>query len=209
MKTLIFIFILSMLAFNIHGQENSGFYLVINGEPATTEEFDEATRDTTAVMHFLPSAKAIRLFGPIAKNGAIMLTTNPIPDSSYSPIMIMNGRRTHPDSLNNKRFEYIDVIRGPRATSLYGPTGKDGVFIVHPSEEPPLQTIILHLTNSKGKAVKKAKVISENDRILAMSDSCGWIVLENFSLGNTVTISTGKKSLKNLVINNQYMNVKL
>jgi hypothetical protein len=160
MKTRILFSVIMILTVSwAMGQEKpkSDLYLLVNGKHVSQAEFELAQKDSTAIMYFIPSDKAIMLYGPQAKNGAIDLTTR------------------YPVS----------------------------------NEGSKMTEVVLRITNSKGKPVARAKVLSENGSILAYSDKCGWVRLENFSQGNTVTISTGKKTLKNLVISNQVMHVKL
>lgn len=205
-KLLPFLIVLFMASF-VHAQQEARIYIVIDGIPATDEAYEKVQNDSTVVMHFLPPAKAVPLYGPVAAKGALLITTGKA-ESATRPVFFREGSRIDPDSLDYSNVQRIDVIRGRQAINLYGPAGKDGVYLLH-EEEKPTVDVILRLTDKKGNPVKRGKVMSENGSILAESDKCGWVILENFSLGKTVTISTGKNKTTQLVITRQVMNVKL
>ena len=182
-------------------------YILINGQPSTEEQLDKVRSDSTVVIHFIPGNKAVPLYGPQAKNGALIATISQgktLPE----PVVFYEGKRIPFDSINMNTVKRIDVIRGQQAVNLYGPAGVNDVYIVHKGY-PLFIDVIMRITDKNGKPVRKAEVIGDNGSILATSDKCGWVSLENFSVGNTVTISAGKKVLKNLVITDQVMNVKL
>ncbi len=209
MKRLIpfLLFLLILAEAGAQNPDSLKAYIIINGIPSSQQELDKVRKDSTVVIHFIPGNKAVPLYGPQAKNGALVATISP-GKTMAEPVVFLEGRRIPLDSLNFNNVERIDVIRGQQAVNLYGPAGKNDVYIVH--KGPPLFIdVIMRITDKNGKPVKKAEVIGENGSILAKSDKCGWVSLENFSMGNTVTISAGKKILKNLVITDQVMNVKL
>ncbi len=198
-------FLLFSMAVMAQKSDSTSFFLVIDGEQATQEEFRKIQNDSTVIIHFLKGDRAIELYGPAARNGALITSR---PDPSNKGVFFYGKTRISADSVDYSNISRIDVIRGRQAIDLYGPGGKDGVFILH-ENKPEFANIIIRITNNKGNPVGKATVKNKNGSILAKSDKCGWVILENFSLGNAVTISKGKSNLTNLVINRQVMNVKL
>ncbi len=207
MKTYIASILFLLASCSAFAQEDSRIYIVIDGIPATDEAYEKVQSDTTAEMHFLPASKAVPLYGPVAAKGALLITTRNA-RQSQNPVFLLEGRRIDQDSINYSDIRRIDVIRGQQALNLYGPAAKDGVYLLHREKNTPVN-VILRLVDERGNPVRRGKVISENGSILAESDKCGWIMLENFSLGNTVTISAGKKKLTSLVINRQVMKIKI
>ena len=205
MKRILVIAIFLLFSPWTEAQDLPDLYVIIDGKPATAEAFQRIQSDSATVIYFLPPEKAVALYGPVAAKGALIITSRKKPVEN--PVFLKNGERIHPDSIDYKNVTRIDVIRGAKAVDLYGLAGKDGVYILHEEEAQPTD-VILRWTNEKGNPVKRGKVISENGSILARTDKCGWAVLENFSLGKSVTLSTANKSTR-IKITQKVMNVKL
>lgn len=201
-------FLLFTLAAIAQESDSSSFYLVIDGERATQSEFNKMQLDSTAVIHFLKADKAMDLFGPAARNGALIISGHTEIEDQKKAIYLYRNQRISADSIEFNNVSRIDVIRGRQALNLYGVAGKNGVYIIH-DQKPQFTNVILRITDKNGKPVRNATIKNKNGSILAKSDKCGWVNLENFSIGNTVTIAAGKKYLSDLVVTQQILYVKL
>ena len=178
--------------------------IIIDGKPATEQELEALQQKKLFEIQFLNPSKAQALYGPAGANGALLVTTLGSA-ASEEPLVLLNGRPIPADSLQKVQFEKIDVIRGQQALNLYGPAGKDGVYLVQAA--PELTDVWLEIRNKKGKPVKGAQLTDEQGNILAVSNSCGIITLENFSKGTNVIVKSKKYKPQTVSISSKKQNI--
>lgn len=178
--------------------------IIIDGKPATEQELEALQQKKLFEIQFLNPSKAQALYGPAGANGALLVTTLGSA-ASEEPLVLLNGRPIPADSLQKVQFEKIDVIRGQQALNLYGPAGKDGVYLVQAA--PELTDVWLEIRNKKGKPVKGAQLTDEQGNVLAVSNSCGIITLENFSKGTNVIVKSKKYKPQTVSISSKKQNI--
>ena len=184
--------------FTAQAQQKDAILVIINGEPATQQELEEISEQIEEIQ-FLSPRDAAHIYGVAGAGGAFMVKTK---KSKKEPVILLNGTRVPEDSLQGTSFEKIDVIRGNQAINLYGPAARDGVWLVQAEETPQKENVLLEVKDSKGRGLRGVAVKNEREQLLATTNKCGMVVLENFSFGESVTLIGKKGSTKKIKIDN-------
>nr|WP_319572726.1 carboxypeptidase-like regulatory domain-containing protein [uncultured Draconibacterium sp.] len=89
--------------------------------------------ETIESMEVLKDANATKLYGPVAKNGAISITMkDPANFNGKSPLIFLDGEKYtgDMDDIDSGNIESIDVLKDASAIETFGQEGKDGVILI-------------------------------------------------------------------------------
>jgi hypothetical protein len=99
-------------------------------------------------------------------------------------VIFINGKPVS-DTLRLTDFEKIDYIKGRQAIDLVGPRGKGGVFLVSSDGKIPVYGVV---STSKGSKIKGAKVMTEEGKVLMVTNKCGVFFISGFKLYDNLVI---------------------
>jgi len=84
-------------------------------------------------MEVLKNESATKLYGPEAKDGAIIITSkNKVNFDDKSPLIMIDGVKSTKDvnDIDPDQIKSIDVLKDASALATYGAEGKDGVILI-------------------------------------------------------------------------------
>ena len=106
--------------------------VLVDGVPYNGDIKDIAP-ETIESMEVLKDANATKLYGPVAKNGAISITMkDPANFNGKSPLIFLDGEKYigDMDDIDSGNIESIDVLKDASAIETFGQEGKDGVILI-------------------------------------------------------------------------------
>ncbi|WP_163322448.1 carboxypeptidase-like regulatory domain-containing protein [Draconibacterium mangrovi] len=110
---------------------------------------------TIESMEVLKDESATKIYGPIAKNGAISIKLKGSADlGGKSPLIFLDGEKYSGDmdDIDPKSIQSIDVLKDASAVGIYGAEAKDGVILI--STRPEEITSDLELRKFIAKRMK-------------------------------------------------------
>ncbi|MBN8685768.1 MAG: hypothetical protein J0M10_02075 [Chitinophagales bacterium] len=102
---------------------------VINGKISTKYEMEKISPEQIASVDVLKGNSAIALYGENAKEGVVRIKLK----DEAQPLYVINGdisTKEAMDHLKPEQIESIDVLKGEKATAVYGDKGKNGVLVI-------------------------------------------------------------------------------
>ncbi|MDT0689568.1 TonB-dependent receptor plug domain-containing protein [Salegentibacter sp. F188] len=112
-----------------------------------------------------------------------ILDRSEIKENGEEPLYVLNGvpsKKAIIDTINPKSIEKIDVLKGAKATALYGSSGRDGVILI--STKAKSGSAINPLENNSGNAEEASKVsgtVNHSTKLIIVN---GEIKEEDFDL---------------------------
>ena len=205
MKSVISILFFLLIAFPLiiwgsvsaNAQQKDSLLVVINGEISGRENLDEIS-DQIDRIHYLSAREAANLYGAAGAGGALLVKTRK--QEEEEPLVLIDGQKVPVDSLQERSFRKIDVIRGQQAMNIFGPTAKDGVWLVQTLDESQLLRVQLEVKNKKGKGLKGIQIKNKEGKLLGVTNHCGIAIVENLSVGNSVVLLDKKNKSFNIEI---------
>jgi hypothetical protein len=186
--------------------ENKPLLVVIDGEMSSQEVLDTIPQEQIEHIHYLMARDARAIYGMAAPYGALLVKTK----KNMNPVIFKDGQPVSADT-HELDFDRIDVIRGRQAINLYGPGARDGVLLLHTEEgnKEKRLDVLLEIVNSRGKPVKGATITDESGKVLAISNNCGMVYVENLLVGNNISIFSKKYQRKDIPVREKKVKIQL
>ncbi len=102
---------------------------VINGRISTKSEMEQLKPEQIASVDILKGNSAVAVYGDKAKDGVVQIKLK----NEASPLYVIDGEiasKEKTDQLKPEQIESINVLKGEKATAVYGDNGKNGVIVI-------------------------------------------------------------------------------
>ncbi|WP_372653184.1 carboxypeptidase-like regulatory domain-containing protein, partial [Draconibacterium sp.] len=106
--------------------------IIVEGVPYDGD-INDIDPETIESMEVLKDESATKLYGPIAKNGAISIKLKGEADlNGKSPLIFLDGEKYTGDmgDIDPENIESIDILKDASAVETYGEDAKDGVILI-------------------------------------------------------------------------------
>lgn len=200
----VFLISFAFLSYAAQAQEKDSLLIVIDGVVSTQAKLEEVSSSIERI-NYLSARDAAHIYG--TAGGAILVKTRE--NNKREPVVLMDGEPVLADSLNNISFRKIDVITGHQALSLFGPSGKEGVWLVQSADAPELKNVRLEVKDKSRKPLRGIRIKDSTGELLGVTNRCGVVYLENYSSGNSVYLSGKKFAPKKIEINSSQTTIEL
>jgi TonB-dependent SusC/RagA subfamily outer membrane receptor len=102
---------------------------VINGRISTKSEMEQLKPEQIASVDILKGNSAVAVYGDKTKDGVVQIKLK----NEASPLYVIDGEiasKEKMDQLKPEQIESINVLKGEKATAVYGDNGKNGVIVI-------------------------------------------------------------------------------
>lgn len=102
---------------------------VINGKISTRFEMEQLKPEQIASVNVLKGHSAVALYGDNAKEGVVQIKLK----DEANPLYVIDGEiatKEKMEQLKPEQIDAIDVLKGEKATAVYGDKGKNGVIVI-------------------------------------------------------------------------------
>ncbi len=168
--------------------------MIVDGKiyDGDVDDFDPESIESIDV---LKDASATKLYGPKAKNGAIIIKTkNAQKFDGKSPLVFIDGEKYtgDMDEVDPESIQSIDVLKDASAIENYGEEAKDGVILITTKTEGITSELDLRKHIAKNmkypSELQESNVTGISKIYVKVSSNGGYVVLNDKAVENAIPV---------------------